>query len=448
MQLEQSLNESSSAPFLIHSMISFLRPMKMPVSLRCVFVALLLMVASFHAISEDQQSASNELRPVVVTGAGLSADAALKNAFTIAVEQTVGTLVDAKTLVSQNDKIEEQVITASNGFVKSYQIVRQWNEGGLIHCRITAQVKVQELQEKLETAKIATVAAHGPNLAARIYTQEAAHEGAKQLLAKYLAALPEQCLRVSAGEVTPANTQQLRTHRLKVPLALWVEQQAYATATNQIKMVLDRYAVAKLEVPLVLAQENYNPDGRFGYLATKASKLLVVGIFSGKEQYRSERDQGPLGALYQFRKSAEEKLKAAGNDFGGIELWDAISRSGSTTVHFYIVAKTVLGTPLTNTYSAVVHVGLRDDRKTEIQGEDHSLKVNSTQPWSPFLVGKDLGSTLEKPLMIVPGVFDMNGSEFLISFSWRGDVFAEIDADSLPKLRDVNVSVLWKSDGK
>jgi len=62
----------------------------------------------------------SELVTVVASGIGKTEDAALKQAFSNAVTQVVGTIVDAETMV-QNDKIiSEQILTYSNAIVTKY----------------------------------------------------------------------------------------------------------------------------------------------------------------------------------------------------------------------------------------------------------------------------------------------------------------------------------------
>src|ERR1700756_1122681 len=115
---------------------------------RWVFAA----VYVFLAVQNLAHGESQEIRKVTATGAGLDVDAALKNAFKVAVEEAVGTLVDTETIVREDDTIEEKILSASNGFIKSYDLIRQWNEDGLIRCRIEALVEIRQLKERLVAA--------------------------------------------------------------------------------------------------------------------------------------------------------------------------------------------------------------------------------------------------------------------------------------------------------
>jgi hypothetical protein len=84
------------------------------VDLISAIICSVLIVQTF-AQSEDQ-----ELRKVVATGAGMNEDQALGNAFTIAVQQAVGTIVDTETIVREDDTIREQILSASENLSKSF----------------------------------------------------------------------------------------------------------------------------------------------------------------------------------------------------------------------------------------------------------------------------------------------------------------------------------------
>jgi hypothetical protein len=98
---------------------------------RWVFAA----VYVFLAVQSLAQGESQEFRKVVATGAGLDVDGALKNAFKVAVEEAVGTLVDTETMVRQDETIEEKILSASNGFIKHYDLI---DNGRTVACIVAA----------------------------------------------------------------------------------------------------------------------------------------------------------------------------------------------------------------------------------------------------------------------------------------------------------------------
>jgi len=60
---------------------------------------------------------------VIAEGTGASPDEAIKDAFRNAVRQVVGAVVDAETVIKNDDLISDKVLTYSDGFIKHYDDV-------------------------------------------------------------------------------------------------------------------------------------------------------------------------------------------------------------------------------------------------------------------------------------------------------------------------------------
>ena len=85
-------------------------------------------------------TASAAAQQVVVDGAGIDRETALRDASRNAVEQVVGTLVDSRTL-AQNAAVQlDEIYTKSQGFVTDIKLLSQTNQAGIVHIR--AQVEV------------------------------------------------------------------------------------------------------------------------------------------------------------------------------------------------------------------------------------------------------------------------------------------------------------------
>lgn len=84
-----------------------------------ILVALILLTGSALA------------KNVTVTGMGVTASDAENDALRMAVENTIGVLVDSNTLVEKNMVIQDQIYTQSRGFVTDYKVIsRQQTAGG------------------------------------------------------------------------------------------------------------------------------------------------------------------------------------------------------------------------------------------------------------------------------------------------------------------------------
>jgi hypothetical protein len=98
-------------------------------------------VAVPAAASTPDSSPANGLHEVVVTGRGVTDEEALKAAFVMALERTVGTIIHSET-VSRNFQVESDAqILLSNGCIDSYDEISSGKSDGLISKTIRARVR-------------------------------------------------------------------------------------------------------------------------------------------------------------------------------------------------------------------------------------------------------------------------------------------------------------------
>ena len=158
--------------------------------------------------AEKTDSAPPATTVVVASGVGVDADKALRNALRNAVEQSVGLIVDAETVVKNESVIKEQILTYSDGFVEKFERVKEIKrEDGLYDVKIKAVVKRRQLIEKLKEAKIASAKVEGESLFAEVVTQLDAEKSAARLLEKAMEGLPASLL---VAKVTNQKPQILK----------------------------------------------------------------------------------------------------------------------------------------------------------------------------------------------------------------------------------------------
>jgi len=127
----------------------------------------------------------NESESIVVTGYGKNTKQALKNAFSAAVEQYVGVIVDSTTIAKNGKLISDEILTASNGYIESYKKLGVKKVDGLIEVKIKAVVKSQKVFEKIKHLHIATKTFNNSNdIYAKVLTKAQAKKNANKLLAK------------------------------------------------------------------------------------------------------------------------------------------------------------------------------------------------------------------------------------------------------------------------
>jgi hypothetical protein len=90
----------------------------------------------------------------------MTQDEAHKAADKAAVEQVVGTMVDATTLVENDELVENKILTYSPGLIAESKIIGtpKKNANGLVTLKVKATVKNTALREKLAAAKLVSVA--------------------------------------------------------------------------------------------------------------------------------------------------------------------------------------------------------------------------------------------------------------------------------------------------
>ena len=203
--------------------------------------------ASKHSTETLTTSPSTNGRSsVTAEGIGATADEALKDAFRNAVRQVVGAVVDGETLVNNDDVIKEQVLTYSNGFIKSYKEIATSKriENGLYRVTIMADVQRQDVIEKLKAANVTTTDVNGKDLFAKVVTATEAKNNATQLLKKALADLPT-LLTVEVVGNKEKPDYDATTSEIVLTLTVKPDLQAYDSFVRRLEETLRHVAVAK-----------------------------------------------------------------------------------------------------------------------------------------------------------------------------------------------------------
>ena len=112
-------------------------------------------------------------KSVQVTGQGMTERAAIHNAMRAAIEQELGTFIDAKTLTRNHEVIEDEIYSKSEGFVSSYEIISQRVEDEIYFVEIKAEVNSGEvkthLMSKLQKKVLINTNLNNPRVAVFAY---------------------------------------------------------------------------------------------------------------------------------------------------------------------------------------------------------------------------------------------------------------------------------------
>jgi hypothetical protein len=161
---------------------------------------------------------------VSVTGMGTTLEEAKRNAFSLAVQQVVGTLVDVKR-VAENDRISlNRILTLSGGYIDKYEVIAQGlNATGLYEMGITALVKRNELVDRMRNQQVpVTDEVEGESLFAKAYTQQEMFENAEKMLKALFDKDPRRFKVKITKPLEVVNMNELTEYQLKVSRT-WVK---------------------------------------------------------------------------------------------------------------------------------------------------------------------------------------------------------------------------------
>lgn len=182
---------------------------------------------------------------VVANGVGDTVKSAERAAFRAAVEKVVGTLVDAETLVANDEIVQTRILAYSNGFVETFETVEgpSKNADGLLAVTIRARVRKGLLAEKVTAAFKTEAAVDGGGLFAELLTRQDAMQDAQAMVGKLLEGIPADLLvaEVATGPDGKAKVKlDARTGNVTVDVVVRVDPESYLAWTDKLRNVLDK----------------------------------------------------------------------------------------------------------------------------------------------------------------------------------------------------------------
>ena len=252
------------------------------------FAAILLPLASLA-------QTAGETVIVVAKGVGATAQSAEKAALRSAVEKVVGMLVDAETLVKNDELVEDQILTYSKGYVETFESLEgpSKNEEGLVFVKIRATVKKGKLNEKIQAAVKTSVAVDGAGLFAELTTRRNSIADAKAMLDNLLKDVPLKLLTakvVTTETGKPKMELDAHTGHLKVDVVLKVDAAAYSAWVSQMTRFFDTFAAEK--------NEGVSKDCRYPYHYHK----IVVMVPQGRDIDFGRFDNSHFSDLNLYRR--------------------------------------------------------------------------------------------------------------------------------------------------
>lgn len=213
-------------------------------------VAVVALLASALAFAAE----NGQLVDVVSTGYGTTVREATKAALRTAVEQVVGTMVDATTLVENDKLIEDEILTYSAGMIASSKVIGEPKKSadGIYSVKIKATVKKNLLEEKLRASSTVNVTLDGADLFARMTAAKDNLADAEAMLKslfnknKYTDCVIAEAVPGKDGD-SPIELDPI-TGELFVNVRVRIDQSKYTRYANEIVEKLDQMALKKIKL--------------------------------------------------------------------------------------------------------------------------------------------------------------------------------------------------------
>ena len=177
---------------------------------------------------------------MVAEGVGTDKDSALKDAFRNAVRQAVGALVDAETLVKNDQLIEDRVLTLSGGYIQKYGELSEKIQASLVRVTIQAHVRRQGLLASLKAANIVVKPLDGQSMFSEAITKIQNRNDGQQLLNKVVEGYPAKVIRASVVRQPNVVAAGGDTSEVSYDLRVEVDVEKYDVFQNQLVAVLDK----------------------------------------------------------------------------------------------------------------------------------------------------------------------------------------------------------------
>lgn len=253
-------------------------------SLLChIILALTVATEAFAAPDEtspiNASSGENNSQEVVAGGVGKDEKLALKDAFRNAVEQVVGMVVDSTVQAENDEIIKDQILTASDGFVKEYKLLSSDVEDGLTKVRIKAQIERKSLVQKLEAKQVVVKKVKMDNLFAKVASDAQAVEGATQIISERLTEF-HKVWTAKAGEPNYDRNSGV----MSIPLTISADPSAYAASATRLAEVLNKISIRKSR-KLLTSIESRDDNGKptparnLVYFASNPAEISNIPFF-------------------------------------------------------------------------------------------------------------------------------------------------------------------------
>lgn len=161
-----------------------------------ILTTMLLCHSGWAQDSTPSDQTAQDTITVIASGTGIDEKAALKQAFSNAITQAIGTIVDAETVVKNDQIITDQILTASNAIISKYDPIGQPSvDQGFVTVKIKAVVERKQLTDLLTQTNVISKPVEGKDLFAQIVTELQNEKDAAVIMRRAFEGFPANVIR-------------------------------------------------------------------------------------------------------------------------------------------------------------------------------------------------------------------------------------------------------------
>ena len=284
-------------------------------------------------------SATALAKSVTVTGTGMTPSDAENDALRLAVENTLGVLVDSETLVQNSMLIRDQIYTQSRGFVTNYSVINREQVAGSWRVTINATVDDQpnsKLMNELTRLGIINVQLRNPKIA--VYVPEShiqyrvpdpAGETAivKALINAGFSNVIEVGTRLNVPNPLNMNAAQMRQAAQQFGADIMIVGEAFSEGVgdpgqwlpgNQRTNMQACRARVEAKMFIVRTGQIIAADGKFGSAYDNSQAVASKKALAAAGQLMGEYFVEQITGMYTSRQGIE--VVVYGSDFSKINL--------------------------------------------------------------------------------------------------------------------------------
>lgn len=188
--------------------------------------------------------ASTRSAQVLAVGSGIDSSTAERNALAHALERTIGVMVDAETIVRDDQLVRDEILTYTKGYIQEYNVLRSWQQDDISHVEVFARVSVSKLTEKLKMKAATEQELDGRLMQVQVELEQQYEKNACEMFRRAVAELrPDRMLTLALAD-KPKMERSNTGVKLTLTCTVTADLHAWENIYSGLRPLLKRISLA------------------------------------------------------------------------------------------------------------------------------------------------------------------------------------------------------------